>query len=122
MTRRVVITGLGAVTPLGIGVEKNWQALCAGKSGIGPVTRFDATDFRTRIAGEVKDFNSWDFVDSKLARRRCRFIHFALASAQMAVEDSKLVINSSNAERVGVTVGTGVGEVEDLMANTNRRH
>jgi len=110
--RRVVVTGLGAVTPLGMGVEASWQALCAGKSGIGPITRFDATDFRTRIAGEVKDFHPKDFVDSKLAKRSCRFIHFALASAQMAVEDSKLIINSDNAGRVGVSVGTAAGGVE----------
>ena len=117
MTRRVVVTGLGTVTPLGIGVETSWQALCAGKSGICPVTRFDATGFRTRIAGEVKEFNPQDFVSRRLAKRRCRFIHYALASAQMAVEDAKLVINSSNAERVGVAVGTGIGEVEGLEEN-----
>ncbi len=115
--RRVVVTGLGAVTPLGIGVEKSWQALCAGKSGIGLVTRFDATGFQTRIAGEVKDFSPYDFVDKKLAKRSCRFIHFALASAQMAVEDSKLIINSSNADRVGVSVGTAVGGVEIFEEN-----
>ncbi|MBA7701645.1 3-oxoacyl-[acyl-carrier-protein] synthase 2 [subsurface metagenome] len=112
MKRRVVVTGMGATTPLGIGVEKSWQALCAGKSGIGPVTKFDTTDFRTKIAGEVKDFSPQDFVDRKVARKKCRFIHFALASARMAVEDSKVIINSSNADRVGVSVGTSVGGVE----------
>jgi len=117
MKRRVVVTGLGAITPLGIGVETSWQSLCQGKSGIGPVTRFDATGFRTRIAGEVKDFNPLDFMDRKLLRRGDRFIHFALAASRMAVEDSMLTINSSNSERVGVSLGTAVGGIESLEEN-----
>ena len=117
MKRRVVVTGLGAVTPLGIGVEKSWQSLCQGKSGIGMVTRFDATGFRTRIAGEVKEFNPLDFMGRKLIRRSDRFIHFALASTQMAVEDSKLIVNSSNADRVGTAVGTAIGGIESLDKN-----
>ena len=117
MKRRVVVTGLGAVTPLGIGVEKSWQSLCQGKSGIGMVTRFDATGYRTRIAGEVKEFNPLDFMGRKLIRRADRFIQFALASTQMAVEDSKLIINSSNADRVGVAVGTAIGGIESLDKN-----
>ena len=117
MKRRVVVTGLGAITPLGIGVEKSWQSLCQGKSGIGMVTRFDATGYRTRIAGEVKEFNPLDFMGRKLIRRADRFIQFALASTQMAVEDSKLIINSSNADRVGVAVGTAIGGIESLDKN-----
>jgi len=117
MKRRVVVTGLGAVTPLGIGVEKSWQSLCQGKSGIGMVTRFDATGYRTRIAGEVKEFNPLDFMGRKLIRRSDRFIHFALASTQMAVEDSKLIVNSSNADRVGTAVGTAIGGIESLDKN-----
>ena len=117
MKRRVVVTGLGAVTPLGIGVEKSWQALCEGKSGIGMITRFDATGFGTRIAGEVNGFNPQDFMDRKLIRRGDRFIHFALAATRMAVEDSKLTINPSNAERVGVSVGTAIGGIESLEKN-----
>jgi len=117
MKRRVVVTGLGAITPLGIGVETSWQSLCQGKSGIGPVTRFDATGFRTRIAGEVKGFNPLDFMDRKLIRRGDRFIHFALAASRMAVEDSMLTINSSNSERVGVSLGTAVGGIESLEEN-----
>ena len=74
MKRRVVITGLGAVTPIGIGAEESWQALCQGKSGIGMITRFDATNFRNRIAGEVKGFNPLDFMGRKLGRRSSRFI------------------------------------------------
>jgi 3-oxoacyl-[acyl-carrier-protein] synthase II len=117
MKRRVVITGVGAVTPLGVGVEKSWQALCQGKSGIGVITRFDASSFRTRIAGEVSGFNPLDFIDRKLVRRGDRFIHFALAAARMALEDSGLTINASNGERVGVSVGTAMGGVESLEKN-----
>ena len=117
MKRRVVITGVGAVTPLGIGVEKSWEALREGKSGIGPVTRFDARDFRTRVAGEVKGFDPLDFIDKKQVRRGDRFIHFALASARMALEDSGLIINDSNSERVGVSVGTAMGGIESIEKN-----
>ncbi len=117
MKRRVVVTGVGAVTPLGIGVEKSWQALCQGKSGIGEITSFDASDFRTRVAGEVKGFNPLDFIDQKLARRGDRFIHFALAAARMAIEDSGLSISDSNSERVGVSVGTAMGGIESIEKN-----
>ncbi len=115
--RRVVVTGMGAVTPLGIGVEKGWEALCQGKSGVGVVTRFDASDCRTRVAGEVKGFNPLDFIDRKLVRRGDRFIHFALAAARMALEDSGLSINDSNGERVGVSVGTAMGGIESVEKN-----
>jgi len=117
MKRRVVITGLGEVTPLGVGVEASWQALCQGKSGVGVVTGFDASGFRTRIAGEVKGFNPLDFIDRKLARRGDRFIHFALAATRMAVEDSRLKINAGNSERVGVSVGTAMGGIESIEKN-----
>ncbi len=117
MKRRVVITGAGAVTPLGVGVEESWRALCQGKSGIGAITRFDASDFRTRIAGEVNGFNPLDFMDRKLARRGDRFIYFALAAARMALEDSGLSINASNSGRVGVSVGTAMGGIESLEKN-----
>jgi 3-oxoacyl-[acyl-carrier-protein] synthase II len=117
MKRRVVVTGMGMVTPLGIGTEASWRALCQGKSGVGPVTHFDASQFRTRIAGEVKDFNPHDFIDRKLVRRGDRFIHFALAAARMALEDAKLKIDSSNDERVGVSVGTAMGGIESIEKN-----
>ncbi len=91
--RRVVVTGLGAITPLGTGVEKSWQSLCQGKSGIGMITRFDASDFKTRIAGEVNDLDPLDFMDRKLARRADRFTHLALAATRMAVEDSIKIWN-----------------------------
>jgi 3-oxoacyl-[acyl-carrier-protein] synthase II len=117
MKRRVVVTGMGMVTPLGVGTEASWQALCRGKSGVGPVSRFDASQFRTRIAGEVKGFNPHDFIDRKLARRGDRFIHFALAAARMALEDSRLKITSANDERVGVSVGTAMGGIESIERN-----
>ena len=117
MKRRVVITGMGAVTSLGVGVEKSWQSLCQGKSGIGVVTRFDASDFRTMIAGEVDGFDPLDFIDRKLERRGDRFIHFALAATRMAMEDSGLTINDSNSDRVGVSVGTAMGGIESIEKN-----
>jgi 3-oxoacyl-[acyl-carrier-protein] synthase II len=115
--RRVVVTGLGMVTPLGIGVEASWQALCQGKSGVGTVTAFDASDFRTRVAAEVKGFKPLDFIDRKLARRGDRFIHFALAAARMALEDSGLKISAANSQRVGVSVGTAMGGIESIEKN-----
>ena len=109
MNRRVVITGVGAVTPLGTGVEKSWQALCQGKSGVAKLTKFDASGFNTQIAAEVKDFHPEDFLDKKTIRRTDPFIHYALAATQMALEDSGLIINQSNSGRVGIVVGTCAG-------------
>ena len=117
MKRRIVVTGLGMITPLAIGVEKSWQALCDGKSGIDIITKFDASDFRSRIAGEIKGFDPLDFMDRKLARRTDRFIHFALAAAQMAMEDSGLTINPANGDRVGVSIGTAIGGIEAMEEN-----
>jgi 3-oxoacyl-[acyl-carrier-protein] synthase II len=96
LKRRVVVTGMGAVTPLGVGVEASWRSLCQGKSGVGAITGFDASSFRTRVAGEVKGFNPLDFIDRKLVRRGDRFIHFALAATRMALDDSGLTINAGN--------------------------
>ena len=107
--RRVVVTGLGLVTPLGIGTEESWSALKAGQSGIGPITQFDAAEHPTKIAGEVKGFDPEQFIEPKEIKKMDRFIHFALAASQMAVEDSGLNIDASNAERVGVIVGAGMG-------------
>ncbi len=109
MNRRVVLTGVGLVTPLGIGVEETWQALCAGKSGIGEITRFDATPHNTKIAGEVKDFNAQDFLPKKEARRVDFFIAYAIAATRMALEDAKLVIDSANESRIGAVTGCGLG-------------
>jgi len=105
----VVITGLGLVTPLGIGVAETWPSLCAGKSGIAEISRFDASAFDTRIAGEVKNFNPDDFLPKKEAKRTELFIAYGIAASRMALEDSGLVIDSSNAGRVGVLTGCGLG-------------
>jgi 3-oxoacyl-[acyl-carrier-protein] synthase II len=107
--RRVVATGIGVISPLGTGIEKNWTALTNGQSGIGPITRFDASDFPVKIAGEVRDFDVEAYVDKKEARKMDYFIHYALGAARMALDDSGLVINDENAERVGVVVGSGMG-------------
>lgn len=117
MPRRVVITGLGVLTPLGTGVDKSWQSLCQGKSGIDVIARFDASNFKTRIAGEVRDFDPLDFMDRKLVRRNDRFIHLALAASRMAVEDAGLNVNSANAQRVGVSLGTTLGGIESVERN-----
>jgi len=109
LNRRVVVTGLGLVTPLGIGVAQTWKALCAGKSGIGLITRFDATGFPSRIAGEVKNFNPADFMEKKEIKKMDTFIHYALAASQEAVEDAKLQITKENEDRVGVYIGSGIG-------------
>jgi 3-oxoacyl-[acyl-carrier-protein] synthase II len=107
--RRVVVTGLGLVCPVGVGVEESWQALVAGKSGIGPITHYDASTYPTRIAGEVKGFEPEKFMDRKEVRRNDRFIQFALAAADMAVRDSGIDFEKENPERVGVIVGSGMG-------------
>jgi 3-oxoacyl-[acyl-carrier-protein] synthase II len=107
--RRVVVTGLGITSPLGTGIEKNWDALMNGRSGIGPITRFDATDFPVKFAGEITDFPEEEFFDKKEARKMDLFIHYAIGAAVMALADSGLVINDDNAERVGVVVGSGMG-------------
>lgn len=109
MNRRVVITGIGLVTPLGIGVKETWSALCAGKSGITEITRFDTTGFATRIAGEVKGFRPEDFMSKKDALRSELFISYSVAATRMALEDSGLVIDRSNFDRVGVITGCGLG-------------
>ena len=107
--RRVVVTGVGVVSPLGTGNGKNWDALVAGKSGIAPITRFDTTDLPVKIAGEVKAFVAEDYIDKKEIKKMDLFIQYALAAAQFAMEDSGLVITEENAERVGVLVGAGLG-------------
>jgi 3-oxoacyl-[acyl-carrier-protein] synthase II len=109
MTRRVVVTGLGIVSPLGTGVDKNWESVCSGISGIGPITKFDASAFSTRIAGEASDFRSQDHCSKQEVRRFDIFVHFAIASARMAMEDSGLKVSDSNANRFGCITGSGLG-------------
>jgi 3-oxoacyl-[acyl-carrier-protein] synthase II len=107
--RRVAVTGVGLVSPLGVGNRENWDALLAGKSGIGPITRFDASRFTCRIAGEVKDFDASRYIEKKEIKKMDTFIHYALAAAHLAMEDSALPVTDSNRERVGVVVGSGIG-------------
>ncbi|MCK4690335.1 MAG: beta-ketoacyl-ACP synthase II [Desulfuromonadales bacterium] len=107
--RRVVVTGVGIVSPLGTGVEKNWTAITSGQSGLGLITRFDAADFSSQIAGEVKDFNAELYINKKEIKKMDLFIQYGLAAATMALSDSGLEITDANAERVGVLVGSGLG-------------
>lgn len=107
--RRVVITGVGAVSPLGVGNAANWDALVKGESGIDLITRFDASDMPVKVAGEVKGFNAEDFIDKKEIKKMDLFIQYAMAAAHYAMEDSGLVVTEENAERVGVLVGAGLG-------------
>jgi 3-oxoacyl-[acyl-carrier-protein] synthase II len=112
--RRVVITGVGAVSPLGCGNMKNWDALVSGKSGVGLITRFDASNLPVKIAAEVTDFNAEEFIDKKEVKKMDLFIQYALAAAHYAMEDSGLIINDENAERVGVLVGAGLGGLPSI--------
>jgi 3-oxoacyl-[acyl-carrier-protein] synthase II len=118
LSRRVVITGLGLVTPLGIGVDETWTALCKGQSGISEITRFDTSDFDTKIAGEVKNFHPKDFLPKKEAKRTQLFIAYAVAASRMALEDSRLTIDKTNESRVGVLTGCGLGGLHLLEQTT----
>jgi 3-oxoacyl-[acyl-carrier-protein] synthase II len=112
LPRRVVVTGVGLVTPLGIGTASSWDAIRAGKSGIGPITQFDAAAFSCRIAGEVKNFNPGDYIEKKEIKKMGRFIQFAVAAADFALKDSGLVVTPEDAEQVGVYIGSGIGGFE----------
>lgn len=112
MKRRVVITGIGAVTPLGNTIEETWENLIAGKSGVGPLTRLDTEKFPVKIAAEVKNFEIEQYVEKKEARKMDRFTHYALASSIMAMQDSGLTITEEIAPRVGVWIGSGIGGME----------
>lgn len=107
--RRVVVTGLGLVTPVGIGVKTSWEALLEGRSGIGVIRTFDSSDLPVHIAGEVKDFDPLQYIEPKEVKKMDRFIHFAVAASTMAMEDSGLTITAENAERIGVIIGSGIG-------------
>jgi 3-oxoacyl-[acyl-carrier-protein] synthase II len=109
LARRVVVTGIGLISSVGVGTEATWQALCAGRSGIGPITHFDATGFSARIAGEVKGFDPLQFVEKKDVKKMDVFIQFAIAAAQFAVDDARLVIGPDNADQVGVFIASGIG-------------
>ncbi len=110
---------MGLVSPLGIGVSETWEALCAGKSGVAEITRFDTSKFQTKFAAEVKNFNAQDFLPKKEAKRTELFIAYAIAAARMALEDSGLLIDDSNADRVGVITGCGLGGLGILESTCN---
>ena len=116
MRRRIVLTGMGLVTPLAVGTEETWKALVAGQSGIGPITHFDSTNFATHFAGEVKGFDVTRWMSHREARNIDRFIQYAVASAALAIEDSGLKIEGEFAERVGCYVGAGLGGVASIEA------
>ena len=114
MKNRVVITGLGAVTPIGIGKDNFWTALVNGRNGIGRITRFDPAEFPCQLAGEVNDFNPDDFIDKKESKRMDRFTQFAVAASHLAVDDSKLDLNTVDRNRFGVYIGAGIGGMDTL--------
>jgi len=107
--KRVVITGMGPITPIGTGTEAYWRALLDGVSGVGPITHFDASEYPTRIAAEVKDFDPEQYVERKEAKRMDRFVQLAVAASKLAVEDAGLNIQGYNADRIGVLIGSGIG-------------
>lgn len=110
--RRVVVTGVGAVTPLGNDIETSWKNIIEGKSGVGPLTRINAEEFPAKVAAELKDFNPEVFIEKKDVRKMDRFTQYAVAASLMAVKDSGLIINEENAPRVGVWIGSGIGGME----------
>ncbi len=122
LSERVVITGMGAVTPLGLDLPSTWSAMLAGKSGAGPITRFDPTGLETRIACEVKGFDPGAFVDRKEARRMDRYTQFAMAAARQALDDAGLAIGPENADDIGVIIGSGIGGIETLSAQFKVLH
>ena len=119
--RRVAVTGVGLVSPLGIGNEENWRAIVAGKSGVGPVTRFDASAFSCRIAGEVKGFDPSLYVEKKEIKKMDTFIHYAMAAAQFAMADSGLPVRDDNRERIAVVIGSGIGGLP-IIEETQKRY
>lgn len=118
--KRVVITGLGAITPIGIGKENFWSSLIQGKSGIGYITRFDTTDYATKIGAEVKDFDPTDYIDKKESKRMDRFTQFAVAATKLALEDGNIDLEKENLNKIGVVVGAGIGGMETLETEFNK--
>jgi len=112
MKKRVVVTGIGAVSPLGNDAATTWENVLAGKSGVGPLTRLDPDQYSAKVAAEVKDFDIEKYVERKEARKMDRFTHYAVAAAMMAVKDADLEINETNANNIGVWIGSGIGGLE----------
>jgi 3-oxoacyl-[acyl-carrier-protein] synthase II len=116
LKRRVVITGLGAITPCGIGVDTFWAAMKTGKSGVGPITQFDAGRLSTRFAAEVKGFDPTEYMEHKEARRTARFAQFAVAAARMALDDARIDLEQVDRDRLGVIIGSGIGGIDTFEA------
>jgi 3-oxoacyl-[acyl-carrier-protein] synthase II len=115
--RRIVITGMGAVTPLAVGVEQSWKRLCAGESGIKKISQFDASSLKCQVAGEVRDFSAEDFLKPKKIKRTDRFVHFLLAATKMAIEDGQFEVRAGEEYRVGVTAASAIGSCKTFEAN-----
>ncbi len=118
--RRVVVTGLGIVSPLGNDLASTWDGIVNGRSGIGPITHFDASSFATRIGGEVRGFNPADWVPAKDAKKMDSFIHYGVAASLMALADAELTIDDSNAERIGALIGSGIGGILGIEEQTEK--
>ena len=115
--RRIVITGLGMLTPVGNSVEETWKNIVAGKSGIAPITAFDTTDFPVKISGSVKDFDATQYIEKKDLKKMDIFIHYGIAAGIQAMEDAGLVVTDENAERIGVAIGSGIGGLPGIERN-----
>ena len=116
--RRVVVTGMGIISPVGNTLQQAWDNIVNGVSGIGPITHFDTTDFSTKIAGEIKNFEATDYISAKDAKKMDPFIHYAMAAGQDAMNDSGLEVTEENAERIGVYVGAGIGGILGIQNTT----
>lgn len=114
MDKRIVITGLGAISPIGIGKEAFWEGLMEGRNGIGKITRFDAAEYKAQIAGEVKDFDPTKYIDKKESKRMDRYAQFAVAATKMAIEDAGLDLEKEDCDRIGTYVGAGIGGIETM--------
>jgi len=120
MSNRVVVTGMGVISPVGSGLDNYWSSLIAGESGIDKITHFNADEYDSQIAGEVKDFDAKDYMDRKEAKRMDKFAQFAVGAAKMAVDDAELEIDEGNSERIGVLIGSGIGGMETFEAQAKR--
>lgn len=118
--RRVVVTGIGMLSPLGLNSEDTWRKLLAGESGIGEITHFDCSNYSTRFAGQINDFDPLDYIDKKEMKKMDRFIQFGVAAGKQALADSGLPITSDNAHRVGVAIGSGIGGLEQIEQNHSK--
>jgi len=114
--RRVVVTGLGAVTPVGLSVKESWENIVAGKSGAAPLTQFDVSDFSVQFGASVKNFDVTTVMAKKDARKMDTFIHYGIAAAKEAIEDAGLEVTEDNAERIGVSIGSGIGGLPGIEA------